>query len=282
MLISVITASYNYEEYIKETIQSVINQTYKDWELIIVDDGSSDNSVEVIKSYCQKDNRIKLYRHEGGVNKGLAETIKFGLSKASGDWVAFLESDDKFMPEYLEEKVKIIKENPEVKLIFSDFESFEGEGIDKTKYYQKFKRTYRKSDLSFDLLKQNWICTFSIVMLKKELLSECNFDSPIPALLDWWLWVQIAQKTKFYYLDKKLTMWRIHTDSFINRTCFEKMDNFYDGITRFYDRKNIRAQIFIFFRKLKRIREKFVRIKFGKDARLLICGKIIYQNKKIN
>lgn len=96
-LISIITASYNYENYIKETIESVLNQTYTNWELIIVDDGSKDNSVEVIKSYCEKDSRIKLFQHEGGVNKGLAETIKLGISKAQGEWIAFLESDDKFM-----------------------------------------------------------------------------------------------------------------------------------------------------------------------------------------
>jgi glycosyltransferase involved in cell wall biosynthesis len=66
--ISVITVSYNYENYIKETIESVINQTFQDWEMIIVDDGSKNNSVEVIKSYCEKDNRIKFFQHEHGVN----------------------------------------------------------------------------------------------------------------------------------------------------------------------------------------------------------------------
>ena len=80
--VTFITASYNYAKYIKETIESVINQTVQDWEMIIVDDGSTDNSVEVIKSYCEKDNRIKLYQHENGVNKGLAETIKLGIKLA--------------------------------------------------------------------------------------------------------------------------------------------------------------------------------------------------------
>lgn len=144
MLVSIVTASYNYARYIGETIESVINQTYKDWELIIVDNGSSDNSVEIIKSYCQKDNRIKLYQHENGVNKGLPETLKLGISKAGGEWISFLESDDKYMPNYLEEKIKVIDSNPDVKYIFSDFESFEGDGIDKIDLYKKFKEIYKK------------------------------------------------------------------------------------------------------------------------------------------
>ena len=83
MKISIFTASYNAEKTIKETIESVLNQTHNDWELIIVDDGSRDNSLEIIKSYCQKDERMKLYTHKDDINKGLKETVKFGLSHCS-------------------------------------------------------------------------------------------------------------------------------------------------------------------------------------------------------
>ena len=285
MFISIITASYNYEKYIKETIESVINQTYKNWELIIVDDGSTDNSVEIIKSYCQKDNRIKLYQHEGGVNKGLSETIKLGISKANGDWIAFLESDDKFMPECLEEKVKVIEKNPEVKFIFSDLQMFgdEKEKTDKEKWYNKFKKRYKTiyMDLSLALLKQNWICTFSIVMLRKDLITDCDYNTPIDAFLDLWLWVQISQKTKFYYLDKKLTFWRTHLDSFINKPHDDKIEFFENSIEKFYKKNNIRVLAIIFIRRLKRIRKHFFKLKFGKNAYLIIMGKVIYKSTKI-
>lgn len=278
-LISVITASYNYENYIKETIESVINQTYSNWELIIVDDGSRDNSVEVIKSYCEKDARIKLYQHENGVNKGLAETLKLGLSKANGEWVTFLESDDYYMPECLEEKVKVIENNPDVNFIFSEFESFGGKGIDKSDFYKNFKEKYKKSDLSLDLLSQCWICTFSIVMLKKELFSGCDFNPPVHGFLDWWLWVQISQKTKFYHLDKKLTMWRIHSDSFSNHTNSEDLNKFYKGLIKFY-KGNKKAQFIFFKMQLRNLRKNLIRVKFGRNAYLMIFGKTIYQAKK--
>ena len=97
MKISIVTASYNYQDYIKETIQSVLDQTYSDWELIIVDDCSTDNSVDVIKSFS--DDRIKLFINEK--NLGLAETIKLGIENATGEWIAFLESDDILREDYL-------------------------------------------------------------------------------------------------------------------------------------------------------------------------------------
>ena len=109
--ISIITTSYNYENYIKETIESVQAQTYKDWEMIIVDDGSTDNSVDVIKSYVEKDSRIKLFQHENCQNKGLCESLKLGITKSQGDWLIILESDDTIVNNYIEEKLKIINEN---------------------------------------------------------------------------------------------------------------------------------------------------------------------------
>lgn len=285
-LISILTASYNYENYIKETIESVLSQTYTNWEMIIVDDGSKDNSVEVIKSYCAEDSRIKLFQHEGGINKGLAETVKFGISKAQGEWIAFLESDDKFMPECLEEKVKIIKENPDVKFIFSDLETFgsENTNFDKSSAYLLIKKKLASKkplmDLSLELLKQNLICTFSIVMVKKNLIEECNFNTPVNALLDLWLWTQVAQKTKFYYLNKPLTMWRIHNQSFINNYKGD-MELFHAGIESFYKKINI-ASFFAKIRKLKRLKKKFIDIRTGKRAKIIICGKIIYERRAVS
>ena len=120
MKISIVTASYNYEKYIKETIHSILNQTYKDWEMIIVDDCSTDNSVDIIKSY--NDDRIKLFVNEK--NLGLKETLKRGIKEASSEWIAFLESDDVLAPDYLEKKVEIIKKYPDINLIFNDCEFF--------------------------------------------------------------------------------------------------------------------------------------------------------------
>lgn len=222
MKISIITASYNYENYIKEAIESVINQTYSDWELIIVDDGSSDNSVEIIKSYLQKDSRIKFFQHGNGQNKGLKETLLLGLKAASGDWIAFLESDDLLTPDNLFKKVEIVKNTPNANLIFNKVDFILENGYDKKlKGFKKTQKTLAKNkypkNMFFDFYTKNMILTFSCVMVKKSQLKPGFFQTPIPQLLDWWLWIHLAHKNDFYYINQPLTLWRRHETSYLGR-----------------------------------------------------------------
>lgn len=224
--ISIITASYNYENYIKETIESVLAQDYANWEMIIVDDGSKDNSIEVIKEYCKKDSRIKLYQHENAQNKGLAQTIQLGIQKANGDWITFLESDDTITSNYLSEKIIVAKNNPDVNLIFNNINFFGNEEIVEKyiKGYCPFQdKMLAKIGVKNNLLKLlknkkkcNPIPTFSCVMLKPNLLEDISFESPYKPILDWYIWLQIAQNATYYYIKEKLTNWRMHGDSYIN------------------------------------------------------------------
>jgi len=229
--ISIVTASYNYQDYIKETIESVQSQTYTNWELVIVDDGSKDNSVEVIKSYCEKDPRIKLYQHEGGVNRGLSKTVQLGIEKASNEWIAFLESDDTITPNYLEEKVNVIKEHPEVKFIFNDINMF---GDEKT--IHNYDEWFRLQQLEiknrgnfadfFDLfVNRNIVPTFSAAMTTKTILKSLNYETGAgEPRLDHHLWQQVALYNKLYYIDKKLTNWRMHPNSYISTPISEYQD----------------------------------------------------------
>ncbi len=219
---SIITTSYNYSDYIKETIESVLNQTYKNWEMIVVDDGSSDNSIEIIESYCKKDERIKLFTHENHINKGLKETLKLAISKAQNDWLIILESDDKILPNYIEKKLEIIKQHPEVNFIFNDVNLFGCENRIR-EYDQYFKSTKQillnnpyPNKLFPYFKKINLIPTFSSVAIKKDLFNNVDFDSPIKAILDYYLWIQIAKNANIYYLDEKLTDWRMHQSYITN------------------------------------------------------------------
>ncbi len=263
MKISIITASYNYAQYICETIESVLNQTYQDWELIVVDDGSSDNSVEIIKEYCKKDSRIKLFQHkadceqrlkdkttllsetpfnasdQASKNKGLKETILLGLKNATGDWIAFLESDDVFEPDNLLKRVEIAQKFPNVKLIFNKPE-FVQEGA-KNKFQSRIfeKNLKQLSKMHFpknmfkDLFYDNLLFTFSDVMVKADVLKNTDFNTPFDTNLDWWLWVHIAEKNDFYYIDEELTKWRLHQNSYIKKSnkpifCFTQINAYED------------------------------------------------------
>lgn len=218
MKISIVTASYNYQDYIKETIQSVLDQTYKDWEFIIVDDCSTDNSVEVIKSY--KDDRIKLFVNEK--NLGLKETLKFGIKQASGDWVAILESDDILKQDYLEKKYEVIKRNPNVAVIFNDVELFGDENRVKNttptiiETSNLLQNKIYPCNIFDDLVDFNRVLTFSAVMLNRQKFLECNLNTPMDKLFDWWLFLHLARKYDFYYIPEKLTKWRLHSGSYIS------------------------------------------------------------------
>lgn len=116
-LASIIIPCYNTEKYIGEAIESVLNQTYDFFELIIINDGSKDKSEEVIKKYCLLDKRVKYFNQE---NKGVSEARNKGIEEAKGEFIAFLDADDAWEPENLEIKIQLLKENRDIDWVFSD------------------------------------------------------------------------------------------------------------------------------------------------------------------
>lgn len=108
-LVSIITPSYNCGSFIAETIQSIQNQTYKEWELIIVDDCSTDNTEEIVNRFIQQDSRIHYIVNEK--NSGAAVSRNRALRESKGRWIAFLDSDDLWLPEKLEKQIKFMKDN---------------------------------------------------------------------------------------------------------------------------------------------------------------------------
>ena len=194
-MISIITTSYNYSEYISETIKSVQAQTYSDWELIIVDDASTDNSVEIIRNFCQNDKRIKLICHDK--NKGLAKAIQTGLKYAKGEWVAFLESDDTFKSNTLQKRFEVAEKYSNVGLIFNDVEEFgDNNSVLAIKnnlenIRQKLENLSFPRNIFYDINIDNLLLTFSAVMIKQDLINKCSLETPIDALLDWWIFLHI-------------------------------------------------------------------------------------------
>ncbi len=109
MLVSIITPVHNAESHVEETIDSILNQTFEDWELILIDDFSTDNGVEILKKYEEKDSRIRVLENDN--NEGAAITRNRGIRAAKGRFIAFLDSDDLWLPEKLEKQLEFMKEN---------------------------------------------------------------------------------------------------------------------------------------------------------------------------
>jgi glycosyltransferase involved in cell wall biosynthesis len=182
-LVSIITPSFNCEKFIAETIVSVQNQTYKNWELIIVDDCSTDNSITIINEFLKKDNRIKLIKLE--VNSGPAIARNKGIELSKGKYIAFLDGDDRWLTEKLELQLNFM-ESKQIPLSFTSYFSV-NEGNENLKLIRAKKQvTYRK------LLTNNYIgCLTAIYSTEK--LGKVYFPN-IKKRQDWALWLKITKK----------------------------------------------------------------------------------------
>lgn len=126
VLVSIIIPNYNCARYIAQTIESVIAQIYQDWEMIIVDDCSTDGSYETAKEYAEKDSRITVYRMEQ--NSGAAACRNKAIELSQGDYLAFLDSDDLWLPEKLERQLRFMREN-DCDFSFTEYEHINEDGI---------------------------------------------------------------------------------------------------------------------------------------------------------
>lgn len=217
ILISVIVASYNYDKYIRKTLDSLIVQTNKQFEIIVVDDGSKDQSIRIIKEYAARFANIKLYTHPNFQNKGLAETVKLGIEKANGEYIAFCESDDYWSNNHIEYLQNMIRKNPSANLIVNGIKVINQTNNPEYDSYIAFCSSFLKKHSGtniFPYLNSNYIPTFSAVCVRKTVIQQTNFETPYPAWLDFWLWRQICVSNKIYFIPQKLTFWRKHDKSY--------------------------------------------------------------------
>lgn len=204
-LISVIIPLYNAERYIKSTLDSVLNQTYQNFEVIIIDDTSTDSGPQIVKQHANEDNRIKYYRNEK--NSGVSVSRNRGVKLALGDWVAFIDSDDKWEKDKLEKQINCVNEN-QCEFVFtgSSFVDENDEFYPGT-YSVPQKITYA------ELLKSNYI-SCSSVLIKKKYLLNCKFGRD-DIHEDYACWLQILRDKKIsaYGIQEPLLVYRISKNS---------------------------------------------------------------------
>ena len=202
-LVSIITPCYNSSLYIEETIRSVQNQTYQNWELLITDDGSTDNSISIIKGIIKKNERVKLFKID---NSGPAVARNNSIKKANGQYLAFLDSDDLWFSEFLSTSISKLKESEG--FVFASYKRCNEITLEEE--YKDFivpeKVTY------FDILKTNSISCLTafidIERLGKELMPEVIYRQ------DMGLWLKYLKKIKFAYgIKKPLAIYRIRKKS---------------------------------------------------------------------
>jgi len=217
-LVSVIIPIYNAQKYLEETILSVLNQTYEDFELLLVNHNSTDGSTAIIEKYEAQDTRIKVVNLD--VNKGgPAYPRNEGLKIAKGKYVAFLDSDDVWLPEKLEKQVSILSTSS-YDIIYTLAYSIDGDSkrigiLNNQKVYNKMK--YFFSNLSI-LYFSNYI-NINTVLMKKDLNIKFREDKYLIALEDMFFWIEnVYFDKKVYLIDEKLINYRVLNNSASDRS----------------------------------------------------------------
>ena len=212
--VSVIIPTYNRAHLVGRAIQSVLNQTYKDFELIIVDDGSTDNTEDTIRELIKKDKRIKYIRHQK--NKGGSAARNTGIKAARGEYIAFQDSDDEWLPEKLEKQMKVFKSaSPGVGVVYTGHWRISGN--EKT-YIPSSRIIQKEGNIHMELLKEGFgfIITPSAVIREACFKKSGMFDEKLPRLQEWELFIRVSKYYNFKYIDEPLLISYIKSDSISN------------------------------------------------------------------
>lgn len=205
--VSIILPAYNSSSFILETISSVLNQDYLFWELIIVDDGSSDNTAQLVQGI---DPRIILIRQ---ANAGIAAARNTGIQQAQGQLIAFLDHDDYWHPNKLSSQVRALEENPSFSIIYSDFirwdpqhpPAFPDREIDISKIDRQ-----RSGWIYHVLLQTNWILLTTAIFHRDVFDKIGLFDITLPPADDWDLAIRASRHFQYLRLLQPLALYRVH------------------------------------------------------------------------
>jgi glycosyltransferase involved in cell wall biosynthesis len=200
-LVSVVMPVYNAEKYLKPAIDSILNQSYTDLDIVIVNDGSTDNSKNIIKSY--QDPRIRYF--ENAQNSGIVVTRNRGLEEARGDYIAVMDSDDLAAPDRMKIQVEFLENNQEFGMCGSYFKTINGQD----KILKTVNFPTNDKDARSYLIVHNCFC-HSTVMIRGELAKRLKYDLRYDVVEDYELWYRISKISKIINLPVYTTFYRVH------------------------------------------------------------------------
>lgn len=213
-LVSIFVTVYNSSKYIEETIRSAQNQTYKNLEIVVSDDASTDGSAEKLKELASKDSRIKLFIQEK--NLGITKNCNFLLKQCHGEYICFTAGDDVLAPECIESGVNEIYLNKDIAILFHSVKH-----LDSNSNLIKSNNNYLPKHYGFleDFLKKGIYLHLNGMLVRRAFLVDSKFDETMPNASDFSIIWSILDKKDacFLYLDKELSYWRRHSNSITTR-----------------------------------------------------------------
>lgn len=252
-LVSIIMPSYNCGKYVEETIRSVQAQTYKNWEIIFVDDCSTDGTVKRVSELREKDSRIKLFQNK--FNSGAAVSRNNALCEAKGRWIAFLDSDDLWEPEKLEKQVKFLEEN-EYKFSYTCYSEMDGEGKDTGIIVSGPSKVTKAGMFAFC-----WPGCLT-VMYDREKIGLIQIED-IKKNNDYAMWLKVCQKADCYLLPEVLAKYRRGRSGSVSSHSIKTMIGWHYKLWHEAEKKNAIFAIYYtclnlvcgFYKKLKYVKK---------------------------
>lgn len=204
--VSIVIPAYNAMSYLPETLENVLKQTFDDFEVIVINDGSSDETEQYV--FQIKDPRIKLIYQE---NQGLAGARNTGIAHAEGEYITFLDADDLWEPTKLEKQVQVLEENPEVGLVYTWVVLINEKGESTGRVF----KNYAEGNVWEKLTEHNIIECGSVAMVRRHCFETCGvFDRNLRSFVeDWDMWLRIANHYSFKVIKEPLVYYRQHSTS---------------------------------------------------------------------
>ncbi|HLX54836.1 MAG TPA: glycosyltransferase family 2 protein [Aquella sp.] len=247
--VSVILPNYNHENYLKERIDSILQQTYQDFELIILDDHSSDNSQQIIELYRSNAKVSRIEYNSSNSGSPFKQWAK-GIQLANGSFIWIAESDDSCDLSFLEKTVKKMREYPSVGIVFSQSMEFEVESgksyssfTDHSRFSQSFNHSYfnaGRREIRDKLVYENTIPNASAVIFRKDVYFRTGGVSENMKLYgDWFLWVKMLLISDIYFIEEPMNKFRLTPNS--ARVKYSKLNTFHERmeILSFLSKKHI-------------------------------------------
>jgi len=285
-LVSIIMNCYNGEKYLREAIESVLSQTYQNWELIFWDNQSTDQSPMIVKSYG--DDRICYYCSE--INTPLSAARNLAIRKANGEYIAFLDSDDVWLPEKLQKQFDGLTEQKDAGISYCGFETLltsdAESAIRQADFYSKFLyKSHNSKSIYNKLLRGNFII-FSTVIIKKNIFDLTGgFSEHLEQNEDFEILLKASLHTNAICISNIMVKYRIHSsnNSYLNaRKNFTESEYIFSNLPKSFqismakDRNTIREKIyFIFFEKKWKQLVSFLNPRYWPHIGYLIFKKII-------
>lgn len=234
-IFSVIIPAFNSEKYIKEALESVANQTYKDHEVIVIDDGSSDNTYELASSTLKSlQLNGTILRRSSYIKKGPGSCRNFGISKSQSSYLAFLDSDDIWLPDHLENAIHYFKEYGEEMVAYCAMGTlFDDMGEHGRMPENGFPCFGLQEALRF-LLQKMFVTNQTLCVSRSAFFETTGYSDQLSCYEDWWLVLQLAKKRKFYFNPNSECLIRMRNDS-LSRTSRKSGKGYRMSVNMFRD-----------------------------------------------